>query len=119
MYPHQQLSRAESPDLALIYNADRLNAAVAELSVGDLLGFRATIIALGARSSPHLGVMWNVEKLMANEDLPSMYEEEGIDPSSLWSVKKLGRVAKQIRDAHRNFTGANYNIAGVDIHGAP
>ncbi|OII77743.1 hypothetical protein cand_015590 [Cryptosporidium andersoni] len=50
------------PDLALAFN-EILLPQVAQIKVGDLIEFEATLVEFGKRGHPHFGQMWNFTKV--------------------------------------------------------
>lgn len=108
MDPHLQ-QRINDPDLGLIFNARDFNAKVAEIDPGDLIAFNATLLELGSRNAPHLGILRNLVLTAKVNSADS--------PDSKWPPQKANNtnylykppivhvipMAKKIRDKRNDF----------------
>eukprot|EP01071_Lankesteria_metandrocarpae_P002150 Lankesteria_metandrocarpae@DN2112_c0_g1_i1.p1 len=61
-----------SPDVGLMFSKD-FNARIADLEVEDEIAFEATLIELGRRGRPHLGILREFKVTAAKADLPPLH----------------------------------------------
>lgn len=122
MDPHQ-FSSVTIADLAMIYNGIKLDETVSELSVGDQLEFTATLLELGRRGRPHVGVLFSLNRTASAETLPDLFENETARFLQRPPIAYLPQMVNQVGQLRRNvISNMEENqpfMVGGELIGAP